>query len=244
MRKFLLTLTLALMPGLLLAAPSGGNYMSANVDPHDKQSLQRGAKLFANYCMACHEASLMRYQRIGQDLGLSDDLVEQFLIFTPDTQIHDVMTNAMTEEDAEQWFGAPAPDLTLYARRHGPDRLYTFLNGFYRDDNQRWGVNNTVVTGVSMPHVLQSLQGMPEPVYEESNGDRVLVGTDVPEEAAGSVSQAEYRAMMRDLTNFLDYVAEPVKAERERLGYRVLIFLFIFLVVAYLLKREYWKDVH
>lgn len=216
--------------------------MSVDVDPHDKQSLQRGAMLFANYCMACHEASLMRYNRIGQDLDLDEDLVQQYLIFNPESQVHDVMTNVMTEADAEQWFGAPAPDLSLYARRHGPDRLFTFLNSFYRDDAQPFGVNNTVVAGVSMPHVLQDLQGLPEPRYEERDGRMVVVG--VEESANGRLSPAEYRATMRDLTNFLDYVAEPVKAERERLGVRVLIFLFIFMIVAYLLKREYWKDVH
>ncbi len=242
MRKLLLTLALALVPGLLVAAPKGGNYMSVDVDPHDKQSLQRGAMLFANYCMACHEASLMRYNRIGQDLGLDDALVEQYLIFKPEVQVHDVMTNVMTESDAEQWFGAPAPDLTLYARRHGPDRVYTFLNGFFRDDGQPFGVNNIVVSGVSMPHVLQDLQGLPEPRYEERDGRMVVVG--VEEATNGRLSPDEYRALTRDLTNFMDYMAEPVKAERERLGVRVLVFLFIFLIVAYLLKREYWKDVH
>lgn len=242
MRKILLTLTLALLPGLLVTLPASSASASVDVDPHDKQSLQRGAMLFANYCMACHEASLMRYNRIGQDLGLDEDLVEQYLIFKPGTQVHDVMTNVMSQSDAEQWFGAPAPDLTLYARRHGPDRVYRFLTGFYRDDDQPFGVNNTVVSGVSMPHVLEVMQGLPEPRYEERDGRMVVVG--VEEATNGKVSPAEFRGAMRDLTNFMDYMAEPVKAERERLGVRVLIFLFIFLIVTYLLKREYWKDVH
>ncbi len=242
MRKFLLTLTLALVPGLLVALPANSASASVDVDPHDKQSLQRGAMLFANYCMACHEASLMRYNRIGQDLGLDDELVERYLVFKPGAQAHDVMTNVMSQEDAEQWFGAPAPDLTLYARRHGPDRVYQILTGFYRDDDQPFGVNNTVVSGVSMPHVLQDLQGLAEPRYEERDGRMVVVG--VEEANNGQLSPAEFSAAMRDVTNFMDYMAEPVKAERERLGVRVLIFLFIFLIVAYLLKREYWKDVH
>ncbi|MCP1673872.1 ubiquinol-cytochrome c reductase cytochrome c1 subunit [Natronocella acetinitrilica] len=245
MRRLILCMMLAIVPaGAINAAGPSGSYMSADVDPFDTESLQRGARHFVNYCMACHEAHMMRYNRIGRDLGISDEMLQEYLIFTPDTEVHDTMRNAMSSEDAEDWFGAAAPDLTLYARAQGADRLYTFLNSFYRDDNQPWGVNNLVVSGVSMPHVLQSLQGLPEPVYEERNGSMVVAGLELPSSAAGILSAAEYRAMTRDLTNFLDYVAEPVKAERQRLGFRVIIFLLIFFGVAYLLKREYWKDVH
>ncbi len=245
MRRLLLCLLLAVMPvGAVHAAGASGSYMSANVDPFDKESLQRGASYFVNYCMACHEANMMRYNRIGRDLDISEDMVQEYLIFTPDTEVHDTMTNAMSNADAEDWFGAPAPDLTLYARAHGADRLFTFLNSFYRDSSQPWGVNNLVVSGVSMPHVLEHLQGLPEPVHEERNGEVVVTGLEVPDDAAGILSAAEYRAMTRDLTNFLDYVAEPVKAERQRLGVRVIIFLLVFFGIAYLLKREYWKDVH
>lgn len=243
MKKFLITCLLALLPVAAWAAPSGGPMMSADVDPHDKASLQRGAKLFANYCMACHEAELIRYNRIGRDLGLDDELVEQYLMFMPDAQLFDGMTNAMSNEDAQDWFGAPAPDLSLTARRHGADWVYTFLNSFYQDDSSSTGVNNLVLEGVSMPHVLQELQGLQQPVYEEVSGEEVITHLELSDNG-GLMTPGEYRAATRDITNFLDYVAEPVKAERERLGVRVLIFLFLFLVVAYLLKREYWKDVH
>ncbi|MEX0731525.1 MAG: cytochrome c1 [Aquisalimonadaceae bacterium] len=243
MKKFLLTCLLALMPVMAWPAPSGVQMMSADVDPHDKASLQRGAKLFANYCMACHEAKLIRYNRIGRDLGLDDEMLEKYLMFKPDAQLFDGMTNAMTDEDATDWFGASAPDLSLTARRNGPDWVYTFLNSYYADDTNSTGVNNLVLAGVSMPHVLQELQGLQTAVREEVDGQEVITRL-AASENGGVMSAAEYRSATRDITNFLDYVAEPVKAERERLGIRVLIFLFLFLVVAYLLKREYWKDVH
>ncbi|MFV8835906.1 cytochrome c1 [Aquisalimonas sp.] len=241
MKKLMLMLTLVLMP--LTAWGAVESRMSVDVDPNDKPSLQRGAKLFANYCMACHEASLIRYNRIGQDLGIDDDLVEQYLIFKPETQIQEQMTNAMSESDAENWFGVPAPDLSLTARRHGPDYIYTFLNRFYVDEGTITGFNNTVIGGTAMPHVLETLQGRQHPVYEERDGEDVLVGFEV-EEGTGTMDESEYRQATRDLTNFLDYVAEPIKAERQRLGVWVLLFFGVFTVLAYFLKKEYWKDVH
>lgn len=242
MKKLLLILLLAVAPGVSWAAPANSDLMSANIDPSDKESLQYGAKLFANYCMACHQAELMRYNRVARDLGLTEEDVEQYLIFTPDTLPHDVMRNAMRTEDARDWFGAPAPDLTLTARRHGADWVYTFLNSFYRDDSATWGVNNLLKEGVSMPHVLQELQGLPEAVREEVDGAEVITGLELNN--GGLMSEADYRRATRDLTNFMDYMAEPVKMERRQLGVRVLIFLFILLGVVYLLKREYWRDVH
>lgn len=242
MKKYLTILMLVLLPAFAAGAAPVNGKLSADVDPHDKESLQRGAQAFANYCMACHQAELMRYNRVAQDLGLSEEDVEQFLIFTPGTQVVDVMRNAMSSEDAQDWFGAPAPDLTMTARRHGPDWVYTFLNSFYKDENQPFGVNNLVISGVSMPHVLQELQGLPEPVYEEVDGQDRIVGLELNQ--AGMMSAAEYRRFTRDLTNFMDYIAEPVKAERQRLGVYVIGFLLILLVLSYLLKKEFWRDVH
>jgi len=247
MKKYLLIAIIALLPLSaplsVSAAPSGVKMMDAETDPFDKNSLQRGAALFANYCMACHEAKLIRYNRIGKDLGLSDDLVQDFLMFRDDAQLFDGMTNAMTEDDAREWFGAHAPDLSLTARRHGPNWIYTFLNSFYEDEARPHGVNNLLLVGTSMPHVLQELQGLPRPVMEEVGGEQVITGLD--ESANGALmTTAQYRTATRDITNFLDYVAEPIKADRQRLGVRVILFLLFFLAVAYLLKREYWKDVH
>lgn len=243
MRKILLMLTLVVLPAVGWTAGGGGDRLDPEVDPHDKASLQRGAKLFANYCMACHEAELIRYNRIANDLGLDQELVEEYLIFKPETQIHEPMTNAMTEADAEQWFGVPVPDLSLTARRQGPEYIYTFLNRFYVDEDSPTGYNNTVIEGTAMPHVLETLQGRQKPVYEEGHEDEGPVDFEV-EEGTGSMSQAEYREATRDITNFLDYVAEPVKAQRQNLGVWVLLFFAVFTVLAYFLKKEFWKDVH
>jgi len=244
MRKLILAMVLMVLPGLALAAPAANYFMSMKVAPHDKASLQRGANHFVNYCLSCHQAELMRYKRVADDLGIPEDLMMANLVKTPNAQIHDTMRNAMRVEDAEQWFGAPPPDLSLYVRRHGPDRLYSFLNGYYRDESRPWGVNNLVVSGVSMPHVLEILQGLPKPVFAERNGGMAVVGVQLSDADRGVMTEQEYLRFTRDLTNFLDYVAEPVKAERERLGAMVIIFLLIFFVLAYLLKLEYWKDVH
>ncbi len=244
MKKLVMAIALLALPSLGFAAGKASYHLSVDVDPHDQQSLQRGANHFVNYCLSCHQAELMRYKRVADDLGIDEALMMERLVKTPDAQIHSVMLNAMDSADGETWFGAAPPDLSLYVRRHGPDRLYSFLNGFYRDPTQTWGVNNMVLAGASMPHVLEVLQGLPEPVVESKNGADVVVGVEVPPEAAGLLTEGEYRQFTRDLTNFLDYVAEPVKAERERLGVKVIAFLAVFFVVAYLLKREYWKDVH
>lgn len=244
MRKLLLALLLLGAPALGVAAGAeGGALMKARVDPGDTASLQRGAKLFVNYCAGCHSAEYMRFNRVAQDLGLPEDLVEQYLIFT-DAKIGDTMQTAMNPQDGERWFGVAPPDLTLTARRRGADWLYTYLNSFYRDDARPVGVNNLVFPDVGMPHVLWELQGMPQPVYSDNGSDGLhIVGVRVPE-GAGAMTEQEYQAATRDLTNFMAYMAEPVKAERQALGIKVLLFLSVFLLLTWLLKREYWKDVH
>ncbi|RFA30302.1 cytochrome c1 [Alkalilimnicola ehrlichii] len=246
MKKFVLAVLLLLAPGLSGAAGPQGDLMSARVNVNDNASLQRGANLFVNYCMSCHSAEFMRFGRVAQDLGLSEDLVEKYLIFT-DAQIGDTMLNAMDPELSEGWFGAAPPDLSLTARVRSADWIYTFLNSFYRDEESAVGVNNLIFSDLSMPHPLWELQGMPEPVYEEVQvGDEArleIVGTRV-EEGSGLMTEAEYRQATQDLTNFMVYISEPIRAERERLGVRVILFLLVFLFVAYLLKKEYWKDVH
>lgn len=244
MRKLLLALLLLGAPALGVAAGAEGvALMKARVDPGDTASLQRGAKLFVNYCAGCHSAEYMRFNRVAQDLGLPEDLVEQYLIFT-DAKIGDTMQTAMNPQDGERWFGVAPPDLTLTARRRGADWLYTYLNSFYRDESKAVGVNNLVFPDVGMPHVLWELQGMPQPVYSDNGSDGLqVVGVRVPE-GAGAMTEQEYQAATRDLTNFMAYMAEPVKAERQALGIKVILFLFVFLFLTLLLKREYWKDVH
>jgi ubiquinol-cytochrome c reductase cytochrome c1 subunit len=153
------------------------------------------------------------------------------------------MTTAMNPQDGVRWFGVAPPDLTLTARRRGADWVYTYLNSFYRDDSRPIGVNNLVFPDVGMPHVLWDLQGIPTPVYADNGQELHIVGIRVPEKG-GQMTPREYLEATRDLTNFLAYMSEPIKAYRQSLGIKVLWFLFVFLVLAVLLKREYWKDIH
>lgn len=241
MRKILLILLLLAAPAAALAA-EGVPLMNARTDVTDIPSLQRGAKLFVNYCAGCHGAKHMRFTRLAADLDLPDDLVEKYLIFTG-AKIGDTMTTAMNPQDGVRWFGVAPPDLTLTARRRGADWVYTYLNSFYRDDSRPIGVNNLVFPDVGMPHVLWELQGIPTPVYADNGQELHIVGIRVPEKG-GQMTPREYLEATRDLTNFLAYMSEPIKAYRQSLGIKVLLFLFVFLVLAVLLKREYWKDIH
>jgi len=188
----------------------------ANTDISDTASLQNGAKLFMNYCSGCHAIGFMRYNRIAQDLNLSDSLVAEHLMFAGEKP-GETITTAMPKEGAAKWFGGTPPDLSLVARAKGTDWIYTYLRGFYEDDSKVFGVNNKVLENASMPDVLWSLK-------EEK-------------------PEAEFDQDVRDITNFLDYVGEPAKLIRTSLGVWVLLFLGVLLVLTYLLKKEYWKDV-
>ncbi len=228
-------------------------------DPSDKPSLQNGAKLYMNYCMGCHSLQYQRYNRTARDLGIPDDLFLENLIFDPDVKIGSLMTNAMTREDGKKWFGVIPPDLTLVTRaRKHPEWLYTYLRTFYKDTSRPWGVNNKVFPNVGMPHVLLELQGMQEcamgPAKAANGGVKrdPLTGEDIMEEPCGRLVVTEEGAMtpeefdtaIYDLTNFLAYTAEPMVQERKRIGTFVLMFIALFFVFAWLLNREYWKDVH
>ena len=188
----------------------------ANTDISDTASLQNGAKLFMNYCSGCHAISFMRYNRIAQDLNLSDSLVSEHLMFAGEKP-GETITTAMPKEGAAKWFGVTPPDLSLVARSKGTDWIYTYLRGFYKDDSKVFGVNNKVLENASMPDVLWSLKE--------------------------GKSEAGFNQDVRDITNFLDYVGEPAKLIRTSLGVWVLLFLSVLLVLTYLLKKEYWKDV-
>jgi ubiquinol-cytochrome c reductase cytochrome b subunit len=228
------------------------------VDPHDKASLQNGAKLYMNYCMGCHSLKYARYNRVAADLGIPDDLFEANLIFDPNTKIGALMDNSMDKGNAKVWFGAAPPDLTLVSRARQPEWLYTYLRTFYKDPSRPYGVNNKVFKDVGMPHVLLELQGMQEcamgPVSAHNGGVKrdPLTGQDILEDPCGrfSISEAgemtpeEFDGAMYDLVNFLAYMAEPMAADRQRIGIYVLLFIVLFFVLASLLNREYWKDVH
>jgi ubiquinol-cytochrome c reductase cytochrome c1 subunit len=247
MKTTLLAIVLTLLPALTNAA--GGHDVAldkAHIDPNNRDSLQRGAKLFVNYCLNCHAAQFQRYNRTARDLGLREDDVIENLMFTGD-KIGDHMDVAMTKTDAKTYFGAAPPDLTLVARVRGVDWLYTYLRSFYLDDSRPFGVNNLVFPNVGMPHVLWELQGLQEPVYETVTDDdghehKVVEGLELVER--GTMEPEEYDRAVRDLVNYLAYMGEPVKLERQELGIKVLLYLLVFLVIAYLLKKEYWKDVH
>jgi len=222
-------------------ANSGGHLEHANIDPYDQKSLQRGAKTFVNYCQGCHSLQYQRYNRLAKDLGLSEEEVLQNLILDG-SKIHQHMMTSMTASAGEQYFSKVPPDLTLEARSRGVDWIYSYLKGFYIDESRPFGVNNIVLKGAIMPHVLADLQGLQEAKFEKHEDQLVFHEFELVK--AGSLSAEEYDNTIRDLVNFLDYVAEPIKRERRRLGIYVLLFLAFFFGLTYMLKKEYWKDIH
>ncbi len=252
MKKLISLVLLSLAPTFLIAASVSVPLDDANIDVSDNASLQRGAKLYVNYCMGCHTLDYMRYNRMAEDIGLTIEETEDNLIFTTDeegdpTKVGSLMFNNMSKKYGQQKFGTNPPNLSLIARSRGVDWIYTYLNSFYLDDTRPLGVNNLVFKDVGMPHALWELQGMQKAVYKtEKNeaGDDIKVIDYLELVSEGSMNAEEYKAASRDLTAFLSYVAEPVQLLRKEIGKWVLLFLFIFTFVAYLLKREYWKDVH
>jgi ubiquinol-cytochrome c reductase cytochrome c1 subunit len=215
----------------------------ALINSHDILSLQRGAKTFVNYCLSCHSAEYMRYNRL-QDLGLSEQQIKDNLLFASD-KIGNTMRIAMRHEDAKEWFITPSPDLSVIARSRGQDWLYTYLRKFYRDDTSPTGWNNLVFNRVNMPHVLYELQGEQRLKTEK----RELHGKEhidykLELVKPGTLKPLEYDMMVADLVNYLVYMGEPTKTSRIRIGIYTLFFLAVMLVVAYMLKKEYWKDVH
>ena len=216
----------------------------ANIDVSDRASLQRGAKYFVNYCLGCHSAQYMRYNRLGADLGLTESQLVENIMFTGERPF-DMMNNAMTDEDAAAWFGVAPPDLSLIARSRGTDYLYNLLRGFYQDDSALSGANNLWLENTTMPHVLWELQGIRRAVFVDTDVNGVAGRTFERFEpvSPGTLDAAEYDGVVRDIVTFLDYIGEPMQLERRALGVRVIGFLLVFLLIAYMLKREIWKDV-
>ena len=256
----MLTRTLA---WLLLAAPLAVaasesvrlDRMPADVNPNDPASLQRGAQVYVNYCLGCHSAAYMRYNRL-QDLGLTEQQIRDNLIFTG-AKVGDLMKTGMDPKDAREWFGAPPPDLTVIARSRssgagsGADWLYSYLRGFYRDPSRPTGWNNTVFPNAAMPHVLYALQGeqvlRTEMVSIPRGGKGEAEKHEVQKlalEKPGSMKPAEYDRLVADLVNFLVYMGEPARQSRVQLGIYALMILGVMFVFAYALKKEFWKDVH
>jgi len=227
------------------AATGGFPLQEAGTDVGNLASLQRGARNFVNYCLGCHSLKYMRYSQVGEDLALTEDDLRANLMFTG-TRVFDPMMSAMSAEQGRQWFGNAPPDLSLIARSRGPDYVYTFLRSFYEDPSRPTGVNNAVLPGTAMPHVLAPLQGVQRPRFEtvSVNGKDVqhLAGFE-PGIAPGDMPAAAFDSFVRDTVAFLEYVAEPHKARREALGVWVVLFLLMFAAFAWFLYKEYWKDV-
>ena len=272
MKRLMAVLVLVCAPVCTFAA-SSVELLDARVDLDDRASLQRGAKLFVNYCLSCHSLKFMRYNRMGRDLGLTDEQVSANLLFAADKVVEE-MNVALRDSDAKKWFGVAPPDLSVIARARSPDWLYSYLVGFYQDtDSSRpFGVNNVVFQDVAMPHVLWSLQGIqtltrgarPPDIESEhatalrtvgavleihnsaetKAGEHVEVVDKLEVTRAGTLSPGQYRQVARDIVNFLTYVGEPAKLTRYRVGFWVLVYLLAFFALSYSLYKEYWKDVH
>ena len=272
--KTLKTLVLmVLLTPLSLLASSGGyplDHITPDLD--DKASLQRGLKTYMNYCMGCHSLQYQRFVRTAKDLDIPDALILEHLAFDPETKIGDLMENSISQENAKFWFGAPPPDLTLVSNlKGGPDWIYTYLRTFYIDDSRPFGVNNLVFDNVGMPHVLAGLQGeqirpecmqvpqlasnggvkrdalTDEEMTEEKCGHEVIEAGAYPLVAvpgSGTLSTEQYDTLIYDLSNFMYYVGEPARIDRERIGIYVLLFLAFFYVFTWLLGREYHKAFH
>jgi len=254
MGKFNMIARLALIGACLLSTQSfaagGAATEHANIDPGNIASLQRGARNFMNYCSGCHSAQYVRFSTIGKHLELSDEQLVENLMFNAQKTFETIKV-AMPAEDSARWFGKTPPDLSLMARAKGADYVYSFLKGFYVEEGSPTGVNNTVLAGTSMPHVLWELQGFNKAKFAEhsetnAKGDTTtsVVFEGFEPLTEGSLSAEEYDEFVRDTVNFLSYIAEPMRAERRTLGVWVLIFLSIFLILAIALTKEFWRDVH
>lgn len=243
---------------------------AAPIDPRDVASLQAGARTFVNYCLNCHSAGMMRYNKLA-DLGLTEGQIKKNLLFAAD-KVGELMTVAMTKKDSKEWFGTAPPDLSVIARARGADWLYTYLRSFYRDPESATGWNNMVFDRVAMPHVLWTLSGQQVQVEQEfksrekaeavgrqeknvwkveelfgteagGTGERYVLKT-IRTQTPGLLSQIDYDILVRDLVNYMNWMAEPNQTMRKQTGYAVLLVLLVLLVVSYLLYKEFWKDVH
>ncbi len=240
----ILALGLVFGTAAVQAEEAGPELMESGANIHDQASLQRGAKLFMNYCAGCHSLHFMRYSRMASDLGLTEQEVMDNLNFTG-AKFHDPVVSAMPAEQATQWFGKAPPDLSLIVDNKGADWVYSYLNSFYLDPARPVGWNNTVFPNASMPNVLWELQGIQVAEY----GEPEKAGAPPPVEKLtlkrpGRMTPAQYQAATRDITAFLEYVSEPVALKRHGMAPWVLLYLAAFTFLAWLLKHEYWKDVH
>lgn len=238
MKKLILCLILATTAPVTLAAEATEPLDPVYINLGDKASLQRGAGLFVNYCLSCHSAQYMRYSRMAEDLNIGDQVLRKNMLFAAQRP-GELMKVSMAEDDAANWFGTAPPDLTLITRVREPEWVYSYLRRFYADPESPHGWNNSLFPNVAMPHVLYELQGVQRLSGHDEQGRPQF-----EQLSEGTMSPSEYDAAMRDLTNFLVYMGEPAKLDRYKIGGIVMLFLILLLVVAFFLKKEYWRDVH
>lgn len=248
MKKLISILAFA---GAVLAAPAMANEAGYPLEAapdriNSVESLQNGAKLFVNYCLNCHSANSMRYNRL-RDIGLTDEQIRQNLLFSAD-KVGEMMTASISPKEAKEWFGAPPPDLSVIARARGTDWLYTYLRTFYRDETRPTGWNNMVFPNVGMPHALWELQGIRDAKFvskkDPHDASKTVHEFEKFEQVTpGKLTSAEYDEAVGDLVNYLNWMAEPAQTQRKRLGVWVLLFLSVFTVLAWRLNAAYWKDI-
>ena len=227
------------------AAGGGGDLEPSDIDLDNINSLQRGARNFVNYCSGCHSAKYVRFKTIGADLELSDEQLVDNLMFNAE-KTFETIDVSMRDGDSERWFGKTPPDMSLLARAKGADYIYNFLKGFYVDPESPTGVDNIVLAGTSMPHVLWELQGFQKANFsdhDDGDGNVVRQFDGFEPFIAGSMDEEAYEDFVRDTTNFLAYIAEPIRSDRRKLGVWVLMFLIFFWILASMLKKQIWKDV-
>ena len=241
-----ITIIFFLMFSVEIFATADSKLVHMDVDLSDQQSLQRGAKIFVNYCLSCHSAKYMRYNRMGSDLSVKDQVLKKNLMFGSE-KVGDVMDISMREEDSINYFGVAPPDLSVIARSRGADWLYSYFLTFYKDESRPFGVNNLVYKDTAMPHVLWELQGIQRLAskkdvttvyYDPTYKDYLELLT------PGKQTERQYDRTIRDLVNYLVYISEPIKLKRTKIGVWVMFYLFIFLLITYMLKKDYWKDIH
>ncbi|NCF73542.1 MAG: cytochrome c1 [Gammaproteobacteria bacterium] len=239
----LVTACFASAPGF--AAGGGAQMEHADIDPDNINSLQRGAANFMNYCSGCHSAQYVRYKTIGNDLDLSDEMLVDNLMFNAEKTFETIQAS-MPADDAARWYGTTPPDLSLMARAKGVDHVYNFLKGFYIDSDSPTGVDNLQLPGTSMPHVLWELQGYQAAYFtdhENEDGSVTTTFEGFEQLTPGSMDSEDFDNFVRDTTNFLAYVAEPIRSDRRKLGVWVLMFLTFFLILSRMLKKQIWKDI-
>ena len=241
----LLAMTAAFISLSAFAAGGDAELERAEIDPDNISSLQRGARNFVNYCSGCHSAKYVRFKTIGKYLELTEEQLIDNLMFNAD-KTFETMNVSMRPGDAERWFGTAPPDLSLMARSSGADYIYNFLQSFYIDPDSPTGVDNMILEGTSMPHVLWELQGFQKAVYsshEDADGNITKHFEGFEPVTAGLMDAEDYDEFVRDTTNFLAYIAEPIRSDRRKLGVWVMMFLIFFLIIASMLKKQIWKDI-